>query len=153
MNWWWRNFFDEFRPRRLRMRLFMAFRGAVHGWLNPYSWDFVYPLEALCWRLRHLERCLARDTMHMDADVYAQEIRRFLILIEDWRDPFSRVPRSEIVEMWLHAPFAPRSGKLAFTLAEVAEGYAYIETVRKVEENAWKEAWELYRERARCWWC
>jgi hypothetical protein len=125
----------------------------VHGWQHPHDFDFDYSVRSLEARLRRLERVLDRDPWHEDSDVYAQEIRRFLVLIGDWRDPFRVVPKSAAADRWLHRPFALKQARLVCTAEEEAEGRAYLECINNVEENAWNDAWALYRERGRCWWC
>ncbi len=145
--WAVRNFIDDLKPRRVRHRGWTALRGLVHGWLNPYDFDFAYSLRALCWRLKHLERVLQTDTMHQDSGVYAQEIRRFLVLIGDWQDPFRVVPRNASVDAYMEAWW---TDKACLHNDEVDQ---YYTTLHNVEENSWKAAWELYEQQARCWWC
>jgi hypothetical protein len=142
----------------MHRRLPSALRWMVHGWQHPHDFDFDYSVRSLEARLRRLERVLDSDPWHEDSDVYAQEIRRFLVLIGDWRDPFRVVPRPDCYERYMDQIFTHRRAGGVTVRGDISplERLAisdHYETCRKVEENAWNDAWALYRERARCWWC
>jgi hypothetical protein len=133
----------------LRDRLELIACAIPHLWRHSFDFDFMYPIHTLCWRLRRLERVLDNDPWHADAAKYAQEIRRFLVLIADSQDASDVVPKS---------PAAERHGDLSLRkmLDHSRPGYdewsAWSNTVQRYEERAWNDAWKLFRKRARYWW-
>lgn len=135
--------------RVLRDRLELIACAIPHLWRHSFDFDYAYPVHTLCWRLRRLERVLDADRWHADAPKYAQEIRRFLVLIADSRDGSVGVPPSPLVEEHM-------SSDLRSILNHRNPGYAawskWCADVDRYEERAWKEAWKLFRKRARYWW-
>jgi len=135
--------------RQLRCRLASALRGFAFGWKNPYDFDWWYPLNAFKWRLKRLERALDRDPWHEGSADCAQDIRRFLILLDDFENAIDRVPRTPFVERWFDQ-WRPR---IEMTDEERAELRAWSDAMTQFEENTWNEAFNLLRDRLRWWWC
>ncbi len=137
--------------RRILLRTKAAIEGAVFGWNHPYDFDYGTALDALCWQLKRIEKHIRTHNLFIGSEQQAQNIRRFLILLEDYNNSYERVPRTQIQQEWLEAPF--KFKRRRFTPKQKAEGRAWLSTVAKFEKNVWDEAWTLFKDNIRSWWC
>lgn len=146
----------KFRPL-VEVRVFFDRMGLIlsaipHLWRYYPDWDESYPLATLRWRLARLERVIRADTVHEGVDEQADDIKRFLKLLDDHENALERVPRTPAVEEWFDEPWHKEPGSLTVLKDGGPDVRAYIEAVETFRENAWNEAWNLFRDKSRNWW-
>ncbi len=143
----------KFRPlvevRVFFDRMGLILRAIPHLWRHYGDWDWAYPVATLTWRLERLERVIRADTVHEGVEEQANDIKRFLKLLDDYHHAIERVPKTPGVAHWLdHTLFKPA----AETDDQQKERSEWAKAVYEFEQRSWDEAWDLFRQKAREWW-
>ena len=125
-------------------RLALICRFIPHLWTHYRDFDSETALRTFRFRLERLERVLSNDEVHSDSEERAADLRRFLQLLNSWENAFDLIPKPEGAESGF------REEEPIFFCNDICrEWYRQID---KLEEESWKAAWDLFRDKGREWW-
>lgn len=107
------------------------------------DWDFGYMIDAVEFKLRHLETHMRVHDVHLSSQREARRIRIALEWLRRYKDPSVSTgpsPGSDREKFNWESIRTPEFGK-------------WVKAYGEVEERAWNEFWALIKKHGRCWWC
>lgn len=116
---------------------------------NDKDWDYSYLLTMVQKKSQELAECIKTDEYHESSEEICEEIYRFLSHIDKFSDPIKYLPCPPDAQSWFED--IPNSRNKSWKCNEKMTQWA--KEVGEFEEEQWNLAWDLFREKARGWWC